>query len=106
MKRWLSVLCVILLLLTALPACAQEAADSPAWAAYNGKRIGVLTGPLMENIAHENFPDSEHVLFNSYPDLIAALLTGRIDAYLGDEPGLKSVHAEPPPFGVVFQNIF
>ena len=105
MKRWLSVLCVILLLLTALPACAQEAADSPAWAAYNGKRIGVLTGPLMENIAHENFPDSEHVLFNSYPDLITALLTGRIDAYLGDEPGLKSVHAEQPQIDYIHERI-
>ena len=70
--------------------------NAPAWQAYNGKRIGVLTGPLMEEIAHTYFPDSEYLLLNSYSDCIAALLSGKVDAYLGDEPGLKSVHAEQP----------
>ncbi len=78
---------------------------APAWAAYNGKRIGVLTGPLMENIARANFPDSEHLLFNSYPDCITALLAGRIDAYLGDELGLKSVHAEQPEIDYIRDRI-
>ena len=80
-------------------------AAAPAWAAYNGKRIGVLTGPLMEDIAHANFPDSEYLLFNSYPDLSTALLAGRIDAYLGDEPGLKSVHAEQPRIDYIRERI-
>ena len=70
--------------------------NAPAWQSYNGKRIGVLTGPLMEEIAHTYFPDSEYLLLNSYSDCIAALLSEKIDAYLGDEPGLKSVHAEQP----------
>ena len=87
-----------------------EAGDSksenePAYAAYNGKRIGVLTGPLMEDTAHEYFPDSEYLLFNSYPDCIAALLAGRIDAYLGDEPGLKSVHAQQPRIDYIHERI-
>ena len=30
-------------------------------------------------------------MFNSYPDCITALLTRKIDAYLGDELGVKSV---------------
>ena len=81
----------------------QESAH--AWEAYNGKRIGVLTGPLMEDIAHKNFPDSEYMLFNSYPDCITALLAGRIDAYLGDEPGLKSVHAEQPEIDYIHERI-
>ena len=74
----------------------EKTESSPAWKKYNGKRIGLITGPFMEGIAHENFPDSEYMLFSSYPDLIAALLAGRIDAYLSDEPGVKSVHAEQP----------
>ena len=83
----------------------KENISSPAWKAYNGKRIGVLTGPLMESIAHENFPDSEYLLFSSYPDCITALLTGKIDAYLGDEPGLKSVHAEQPRIEYIHDRI-
>ncbi|MBR1607827.1 MAG: transporter substrate-binding domain-containing protein, partial [Clostridia bacterium] len=78
---------------------------APAWAAYNGKRLGVLVGPLMEDIARTNFPDSEYMLFNSYPDCITALVSGRIDAYLGDEPGLKSVHAEQPQIDYIHERI-
>ncbi|MBO7677024.1 MAG: transporter substrate-binding domain-containing protein, partial [Erysipelotrichaceae bacterium] len=63
---------------------------------YNGKRIGVLVGPLTEDIAKEYFPDSEHLLLNSYPDCVTALLTNKIDGYLADEPGLKMVCAEQP----------
>lgn len=63
---------------------------------YNGKRIGVLTGTLMEGIAKETFPDSEYLYLNNYPDCITALLSNKIDAFLGDEPGLKTIHAEQP----------
>ena len=66
------------------------------WQDYNGKRIGVLVGPLMEDAAHTYLPDSEYFLFNSYPDCIAALLAGKVDAFLGDEPEMKSAHAEEP----------
>ena len=71
---------------------------APAWAAYNdrGKRLGVITGGIMEEVAHTYFPDCEYLYLTSYPDCIAALLAGRIDAYLGDEPGLRAVHAEQP----------
>ena len=69
---------------------------SPSVADYNGKRIGVLTGTLMEGIAKETFPDSEYLYLNSYPDCITALLSNKIDAFLGDEPGLKTIHAEQP----------
>lgn len=62
----------------------EQAAKTVRWQDYNGKRIGVLVGPLMEDAAKEYFPDSEYLLFNTYPDCIAALLAGKIDAYLGD----------------------
>ena len=84
---------------------AGEGEAVPEWAGYNGKRLGVLTGPLMEDIAHTYFPDSEYMLFNSYPDCIAALLAGRIDAYLGDELGLITVHAEQPQIDYIRDRI-
>ncbi len=75
------------------------------WQDYNGKRIGVLVGPLMEDAAKKYFPDSEHLLFNSYPDCITALLAGKIDAYLGDELGVKSVHAEQKEIDYIHDRI-
>ena len=75
------------------------------WQDYNGKRIGVLTGTLMEGAARDYFPDSEHVLLNNYPDCITSLLSGKIDAFLGDEPGLKSIHAEQPEVDYIHDRI-
>lgn len=90
---WITAL--LLLLLLTCTAYADSTIPSSV-AAYNGKRIGVLTGTLMEGIAKETFPDSEYLYFNNYPDCITALLSNKIDAFLGDEPGLKTIHAEQP----------
>ena len=83
----------------------REGQSAPGWQDYNGKRLGVLIGPLMEDAAAAYFPDSEVLLFNSYPDCITALLAGRIDAFLGDEPGMKSLHAEQPEVDYIHDNI-
>ena len=63
---------------------------------YNGKKIGILTGTNMEAESFKYFPDSEYLYFDGYPNLNTALMNGSIDAYLGDEPALKSIHAEQP----------
>lgn len=68
---------------------------------YNGKKIGVLVGPLMEDTAKKFFPDSEYLIYNSYPDCVAALLSGKIDGFLGDEPGVRSIRAETPEIGYI-----
>ena len=82
-----------------------QASGELHWQDYNGKRIGVLVGPLMEDTAKECFPDSEYLMFNNYPDCIAALISGKIDAYLSDEPGVKSVHAEQPDVDYIHDRI-
>ena len=83
-----------------------EASDGEVhWQDYNGKRLGVLVGPLMEDAAAEFFPDSEYLLFDTYPDCIAALLTGKIDGYLVDEPGVKSTHAEQPKIDYIHERL-
>jgi len=95
--RQMPAFCCLAVLLFALllPQPAFAAKTEPTavrWQDYNGKRIGVLVGPLMEDAAKEYFPDSEHLLFDAYPDCVTALLNGKIDAFLGDEPGMKSLH--------------
>ena len=95
----------VMMVLKDASADAEAAAGSTRWQDYNGKRLGLLVGPLMEDAAKEYFPDSEVLLFNSYPDCVAALLSGKIDAYLGDEPGLKSLHAEQPEIDYIHDRI-
>lgn len=89
----------------AAAAAAEIPDDTVSWRDYNGKRLGVLVGPLMEDTAAEFFPDSEYLLFDSYPDCAAALLAGKIDAFLGDEPGMKSLHAEQPAIDYIHEKL-
>lgn len=80
-------------------------ANDVSWREYNGKKIGVLTGTLFENVAKQYFPESEHLYFNSNTDCNAALLAGKIDAFLGDEPSLKMIHAEQPAIDYIRERI-
>ena len=86
-------------------AAPEASGNEVHWQDYNGKRLGVLVGPLMEDAAAEFFPDSEYLLFDTYPDCIAALLTGKIDGYLVDEPGVKSTHAENPDIDYIHERL-
>lgn len=100
--------CLLLLLLTAslpLQTFAAGTDRTVRWQDYNGKKIGVLVGPLMEDAAKQYFPDSEHLLFDAYPDCVTALESGKIDAFLGDEPGMKSLHNEQPAVDYIHDNI-
>ncbi len=82
-----------------------QTSEEVSWRDYNGKRLGVLVGPLMEDAAAEFFPDSEIFLYNSYPDCAAALLAGKIDGFLGDEPGMISMHAEEPEIDYIHESL-
>ncbi|SNU08093.1 polar amino acid transport system substrate-binding protein [Lachnospiraceae bacterium] len=109
-QRCLSLIVILMTILIAVtfscPAavCAQTD-DEQEWKDYNGKRLGVLTGTLMEDVAKTYFPDSEYFYFNSYPDCNAALLAGKIDAYLGDEPGIRTMHMEQPQIDYIHDRI-
>ena len=72
---------------------------------YNGRTFGILSGTNMDAATQEFFPDSEYLYFNGYPNLNAAILSGKIDAYLGDEPALKSVHANEPRISYIKERL-
>ncbi|MBQ1493103.1 MAG: transporter substrate-binding domain-containing protein, partial [Blautia sp.] len=82
-----------------------NASGAVHWKDYNGKTLGVLTGPLMEGTAKEYFPDSEYLVFDTYPDCIVALLSGKVDAYLADEQGVKATHAQQPEIDYIHDYI-
>ncbi len=56
---------------------------------YNGKRIGVQTGTVFDELVKEKIPQAKIEYFNTRTDLISALETHKIDAYATDEPVLK-----------------
>ncbi|MCR5120942.1 MAG: transporter substrate-binding domain-containing protein, partial [Ruminococcus sp.] len=81
------------------PTSAAGTGAEPEYTAYNGKRIGILTGSSFEPITLEKFPDSEYFYFNNLTDLIAALLSGKIDAFAEDEPTIKMICRQQKELG-------
>ena len=79
--------------------------EALTYEAYNGKKIGILTGTNMEAESFKYFPDSEYLYYDGYPNLNTALINGKIDAYLGDEPALKSIHAEQPQIDFIKERL-
>ena len=91
MKKWFSALCFVLLVLTAFPAHAQETADGPAPAAFNGKRIGIPSGTSFDLIVEKRFPEADLLYFNNQSDLLTALAANKIDAFPSDEPVIRYI---------------
>ena len=72
---------------------------------YNGKNIGILTGTNMEAESFKYFPDSKYFYYDGYPNLNTALENGVIDAYLADEPAMKSIHAQQPQIDYIKERL-
>lgn len=52
----------------------------------DGKRVGVMTGSSCDQAARTLLPASRLVYFNTFNDQVIALETGKVDAFLMDEP--------------------
>jgi len=65
---------------------AQPAPQYTSLEQLNGKRIGVQTGTSFDRVISERLPDASISYFISKADIINALQTGKIDAYVVDEP--------------------
>lgn len=78
----------------------RKAPESPAaitaFSQLYGKRIGVLSGTTMDRMAQEHFPSSKPVYFNSFADLPIALESGKIEAFLIEEPQARLLVKQRP----------
>ena len=61
---------------------------------YSGKKIGVQTGTIFDEMIKENIPDADISYYNSYTDLLSALKVGIIDGFAADEPMIKYMMIE------------
>lgn len=59
--------------------------------ALSGKRIGVDVGSVFDTVVLERLPDAEIVYYDGQPSLISAVLSGRIDAMITDEPMAREI---------------
>lgn len=69
--------------------------------ALNGKRLGVLTGAVFDRVALDRLPDAQISYFNSQPDIVTALLAGKVDAMITDEPMARTIVNENPGLRII-----
>lgn len=62
----------------------------------NGKRLGVPTGSVFDRVALDRLPDAQMSYFNAQPDIVTALLAGKIDAMITDEPMARDIVNQTP----------
>ena len=64
--------------------------------ALNGKRLGVATGSVFDQVALERLPEAQVSYFNAQPDIVTALLAGKVDAMITDEPMARDIVSQAP----------
>lgn len=83
----------------------KSAAKHRAFPDFAGKRIGVLSGTTMDVKIREAFPEAEPVYFNSFSDLPIALESGKIEAFLMDEPQARILAARRPKLKILSEKL-
>lgn len=69
--------------------------------ALNGKRLGVATGSVFDQVALERLPDAQVSYFDAQPEIVGALLAGRVDAMITDEPLARDILRQTPGLRIV-----
>ncbi len=90
-KRIISLILAAVLTAGLLCACAQKDKGD-----FSGKKIGVLTGSVFDEVAKKYIEEPEIYYFNSNADIAMALDKGKIDGYVNDEPVWRLLSAEYP----------
>ena len=68
---------------------------------YSGKRVGAITGVNYDQIVEDCIPGAIIEYYSSFPDLVIALKSGLVDAFIVDGPSLDAIMMEDPTIGRV-----
>lgn len=52
----------------------------------NGQDMGCMSGSIFDELIQEQFPDSEIIYYSSRSELLLGLTSGKIEAFVSDEP--------------------
>ena len=72
----------------------------------HGKRIAVAVGSAQEAWVSKHFPDSTILQYDTIPDLVVAVTSGKADATLKDEGTLKDLLSKNDTIGVLGESVF
>ncbi len=90
-KNSILLFAALLIALAAFSACGSQESDVrfTELSQLNGYDIGYVSGSVYAARIQEIFPDSRLYEYGNYTSLIEALKSGRISAYIADEPAAR-----------------
>ena len=97
MRRLRKVLLAVMVIPALLAVCVPALAESVGYSSLqelSDKRIGVQTGSTFDAITAERLPDAKVEYYNTYADMVEALMSNKIDGFPGDEPVIEMIKAE------------
>ncbi len=86
-----SIKLILALCLVLITGCSTELKTINNLEDLNDSKIGVYTGSEFDTIINDNIIGATVTYYNSYSDEISALKSGKIDAFLTDEPLSKEI---------------
>ncbi|MFA6928734.1 MAG: ABC transporter permease subunit [Lentisphaeria bacterium] len=63
-----------------------QSSAASEWALLNGKKVGIITGSVFDQLQKEKLPNTIPGYFESYPDMLAALQNNKLAGLICDEP--------------------
>jgi polar amino acid transport system substrate-binding protein len=79
---------------------------SKAGSLSSKQKLGVLMGSIYDAYAHKNYPGATIYPFNTLPDMLLALQSGKIDATFVDQTSIKEILSKNPDFTVLEEALF
>ncbi len=110
MRLWPAVLlfAAAMLLVSCGGRKADAASDAVTYTSIDevkDKKIGIQTGTSFDALIKEKMPNASCSYYNTLPDLIGALKSGKIEAFPGDEPQLMVTMAEDPAVTILKERL-
>lgn len=82
---------LLLLVVFIVTGCSSSKTKISSIEDLNNKNIGIYTGSEYDTILSKSISTAKPKYYNSYSDEISALKSGKIDAFLSDEPLAKEI---------------
>ena len=70
---------------------------------FSGKHIALLTGSAFDKVVEEYLPGAKVDYFNTHSDMCEALVQGKVDGIVSDEPLMRKMAAKNPSLRTIAQ---
>ncbi|GEM_PF-948 len=84
----------------------EDKLEYSTWEELDKKKIGVLTGSAQEKVIEETFPNCKKIHYSSLSEMLIALKSRKIDAYVIDKQWADQILATEDEVGYIDKSVY